>query len=116
MRRSRPVPPKAAARAGLRRVTVSIDSHDEEVFRRMSGGFSSPARVLEGLAAAERAGLTPLKLNCVVERGVNDHTLVELARRFRGTGHIVRFIEYMDVGTRNAWDHAKVVPARLVVT
>jgi cyclic pyranopterin phosphate synthase len=103
------------ARAGLRRVTVSIDSHDEAVFRRMSGGFSSPARVLEGIAAAERAGLRPIKLNCVVERGVNDHTVVELARRFRGTGHIVRFIEYMDVGTKNAWDRARVVPAREIV-
>jgi cyclic pyranopterin phosphate synthase len=97
-------------------VTVSLDSHDEEVFQRMSGGFSSPARVLEGIAAAERAGLTPIKLNCVVERGVNDHTVVELARRFRGTGQIVRFIEYMDVGTRNAWDPAKVVPAREIVS
>jgi GTP 3',8-cyclase len=103
------------ARAGLSRVTVSIDSHDEEVFRRMSGGFSSPARVLEGIAAAERAGLAPIKLNCVVERGANDHTVVELARRFRGTGHIVRFIEYMDVGTMNAWDPTKVVPAREIV-
>jgi cyclic pyranopterin phosphate synthase len=103
------------ARAGLRRVTVSIDSHDEAVFRRMSGGFSSPARVLEGIAAAERAGLAPIKINCVVERGANEHTVVDLARRFRGTGHIVRFIEYMDVGTRNAWDVAKVVPAREIV-
>jgi cyclic pyranopterin phosphate synthase len=103
------------AQAGLRRVTVSLDSHDEAVFQRMSGGFSSPARVLEGIAAAERAGLAPIKINCVVERGVNDHTVVELARHFRGTGHIVRFIEYMDVGTRNAWDPAKVVPAREIV-
>jgi cyclic pyranopterin phosphate synthase len=103
------------ARAGLSRVTVSLDSHDESVFRRMSGGFSSPARVLEGIAAAEHAGLTPIKLNCVVERGVNDHTVVDLARRFRGTGHIVRFIEYMDVGTRNAWAASKVVPAREIV-
>jgi cyclic pyranopterin phosphate synthase len=103
------------ARAGLRRVTVSLDSHDEEVFRAMSGGYSSPARVLEGIAAAERAGLAPIKINCVVERGANDHTVVELARRFRGTGHIVRFIEYMDVGTLNAWDPAKVVPARELV-
>jgi cyclic pyranopterin phosphate synthase len=103
------------ARAGLRRVTVSLDSHDEAVFQRMSGGFSSPARVLEGIAAAERAGLAPIKINCVVERGVNDHTVVELARHFRGSGHIVRFIEYMDVGTRNAWDRAKVVAAREIV-
>jgi cyclic pyranopterin phosphate synthase len=103
------------AHAGLRRVTVSIDSHDEEVFRRMSGGFSSPTRVLEGIAAAERAGLAPIKLNCVVERGVNDHTVVALARHFRGSGHIVRFVEYMDVGTRNAWEASKVVPAREIV-
>jgi cyclic pyranopterin phosphate synthase len=103
------------ARAGLRRVTVSLDSHDEAVFQRMSGGFSSPVRVLEGIAAAERAGLTPIKINCVVERGANDHTVVDLARHFRGTGHIVRFIEYMDVGTRNAWELAKVVPAREIV-
>jgi cyclic pyranopterin phosphate synthase len=103
------------AKAGLRRVTVSLDSHDEAVFKRMSGGFSSPAKVLEGIAAAERAGLAPIKLNCVVERGVNDHTIVDLARRFRGTGHIVRFIEYMDVGTMNAWDRSQVVPAREIV-
>jgi cyclic pyranopterin phosphate synthase len=103
------------ARAGLRRVTVSLDSHDEAVFQKMSGGHSSPARVLEGIAAAEAAGLGPIKLNCVVQRGVNDHTIVELARRFRGTGTIVRFIEYMDVGTRNAWDPAQVFSAREIV-
>jgi cyclic pyranopterin phosphate synthase len=103
------------ARAGLRRVTVSLDSHDEGVFQRMSGGHSSPARVLEGIAAAEAAGLGPIKLNCVVQRGVNDHTIVELARRFRGTGTIVRFIEYMDVGTKNAWDPAQVFSAREIV-
>jgi cyclic pyranopterin phosphate synthase len=103
------------ARAGLSRVTVSLDSHDEAVFQRMSGGYSSPERVLDGIAAAERAGLVPIKLNCVVERGVNDDTVVGLARRFRGTGHIVRFIEYMDVGTMNAWDRSKVVPAREIV-
>jgi len=103
------------ARAGLRRVTVSLDSHDDEVFRRMSGGHSSPARVLEGIAAAEAAGLAPIKINCVVQRGVNDHTLVALARHFQGTGHIVRFIEYMDVGTKNAWDPAQVYSAREIV-
>jgi len=103
------------AEAGLRRVTVSLDSHDDEVFQRMSGGHSSPARVLEGIAAAEAAGLAPIKINCVVQRGVNDHTLVALARRFQGTGHIVRFIEYMDVGTKNAWDPAQVFSAREIV-
>jgi len=81
------------AEAGLRRVTVSLDSIDEEAFLAMNGGKLSVARVLEGIEAAERAGLAPLKLNCVVRRGVNDHTIVELARRFRGTGHVVRFIE-----------------------
>ena len=103
------------ARAGLRRITVSLDSHDDEVFRRMSGGHSSPAHVLEGIAAAEAAGLAPIKINCVVQRDVNDHTLVALAERFRGTGHIVRFIEYMDVGTKNAWNPAQVFSAREIV-
>jgi cyclic pyranopterin phosphate synthase len=105
----------ALADAGLRRVTVSLDSHDEGVFRRMSGRDVGPGRVLEGIAAAERAGLAPIKINCVVQRGVNDHTLVELARRFHGTGHIVRFIEFMDVGTLNHWDLSQVVPAREIV-
>ena len=97
--------------AGLRRVTVSLDSTDPEVFLRMNGGKLAVERVLEGIAAAERAGLAPLKINCVVQRGVNDHTAVELARRFRGSGHVVRFIEYMEVGNRNGWDLTQVVPA-----
>jgi cyclic pyranopterin phosphate synthase len=103
------------ASAGLRRVTVSLDSHDPDVFKRMSGGISAPERVLRGIDAAAAAGLAPVKINCVVQRGVNDHTLVELAARFRGTGHIVRFIEYMDVGTANGWELAQVVPAREIV-
>ncbi|MGH7289003.1 MAG: GTP 3',8-cyclase MoaA, partial [Myxococcota bacterium] len=103
------------ANAGLGRITVSLDSHDDEVFRRMSGGHSSPAHVLEGIAAAEAAGLAPIKINCVVQRDVNDHTLVALAERFRGTGHIVRFIEYMDVGTKNAWNRDQVFSAREIV-
>ena len=106
---------ESLARAGLTRVTVSLDSHDPIVFRQMSGGFSEPERVLAGIAAAQGAGLGPIKINCVVQRGVNEHTLVELAERFRGTGHIVRFIEYMDVGTRNHWELAQVVPAREIV-
>jgi len=103
------------ARAGLRRMTVSLDSHDPEVFRQMSGGISAPERVLRGIEAAATAGLGPIKINCVVQRGVNDHTLVELAARFRGTRQIVRFIEYMDVGTANGWELAQVVPAREIV-
>jgi cyclic pyranopterin phosphate synthase len=106
---------KDLAAAGLSRVTVSLDSHDAAVFQAMSGGRSSPERVLSGIAAAEAAGLAPIKINCVVQRGVNDHTLVGLAERFRGTGHIVRFIEYMDVGTANRWDLSQVLPAREIV-
>jgi len=100
------------ARAGVGRVTVSLDSLDEDVFRAMSGrdGYS-PAQVLAGIDAAEAAGLTPIKINCVVQRGVNEHTVVDVARHFRGTGHIVRFIEFMDVGTLNGWDLSQVVTA-----
>jgi len=101
--------------AGLRRVTVSLDSDDEEVFKHMTGRDFGPGRVLDGIDAAHRVGLTPVKINCVVRRGVNDHTLMDLARRFRGTGHIVRFIEFMDVGTRNAWDLEEVVTAAEIV-
>ena len=102
------------ADAGLRRVTVSLDSLDDAVFRRMNGRDFPVERVVAGIAAAQRAGLAPLKLNCVVQRGVNDHTLVELARRFRGTGAIVRFIEFMDVGTLNQWNRGEVLDARAI--
>ena len=101
----------ALARAGLRRISVSLDSLDPGVFLRMNGGKLAVERVLAGIAAAEAAGFAPIKINCVVQRGVNDHTLVDLARRFRGTGHVVRFIEYMDVGNRNGWELAQVLPA-----
>jgi GTP 3',8-cyclase len=104
------------AAAGLRRVTVSLDSLDPDVFRRMSGRDSAhPDTVLAGIAAAEAAGLRPIKINCVVQRGVNDHTIVDLARHFRGTGHIVRFIEFMDVGTLNGWDLRQVLTAAEIV-
>jgi cyclic pyranopterin phosphate synthase len=106
---------QALAEAGLRRITVSLDSHDEAVFRRMSGRDFGPARVLEGIAAAAAAGLAPIKINCVVQKGVNDHQIVDLAREFRGSGHIVRFIEFMDVGTLNHWDLSQVVTAREIV-
>ncbi len=101
--------------AGLDRVTVSLDSLDDDVFRQMNGRDFPVASVLAGIQAAEDAGLGPIKINCVVRRGVNDHTLVELARRFKGTGHIVRFIEYMDVGTLNRWNLADVVSASEIV-
>jgi len=101
--------------AGLKRITVSLDSHDEETFRRMSGRDFAPARVLEGIEAASVAGLRPIKINCVVQRGVNDHGMVALARHFQGSGHIVRFIEFMDVGTLNGWDLSQVVSAREII-
>ena len=111
------LPKKAEALrdAGLTRLTISLDSLDNDVFRRMNGGRADVDDVLAGIRAAEQAGFTPLKINTVVQRGVNDHTIVELARYFRGRGHIVRFIEYMDAGTLNAWRMEDVVPAREIV-
>ncbi|MBI4219678.1 MAG: GTP 3',8-cyclase MoaA [Chloroflexi bacterium] len=101
--------------AGLQRITVSLDSLDQDVFKEMNGRGFGPERVLEGIAAAESVGLSPIKINCVVQRGINDHTLVDLARRFKGTGNIVRFIEFMDVGTLNRWDMKQVVSADEIV-
>lgn len=101
--------------AGLSRVTVSLDSLDDTVFRKMNGNRSSVQKVLDGIAAAEKAGLQPIKINCVVQRGVNDHTIVDLARWAKDKGHIVRFIEYMDVGNKNGWRMDEVVPAQEIV-
>ena len=103
---------QSLADAGLHRVTISLDSMDEDVFRRMSGNRGEVAQVLEGIAAAEDAGLTPIKINVVVQRGVNDHTVLDVLDHFRGSGHIVRLIEYMDVGNRNGWRMEEVVPSR----
>jgi cyclic pyranopterin phosphate synthase len=97
---------------GLRRVTVSLDTLDPEIFARMSGGFAALDQVLHGIDAAIAAGLTPVKINAVIERGVNDHTALDLVERFRGRPVIVRFIEFMDVGNRNAWRPEMVVPSR----
>jgi len=102
--------------AGLNRVTVSLDTLDPEVFTQMSGGFRGVEQVLEGIDAALNAGLAPIKINCVVQRGVNDHTVLELVERFRGTGVIVRFIEYMDVGNRNLWNRERVVTSKELLT
>jgi len=101
--------------AGLKRITVSLDSHDEETFKRMSGQKFGPERVLQGIEAADKADLRPIKINSVVQRGVNDDHIVDLARSFRGTGHIVRYIEFMDVGTLNHWDMKEVVPASEII-
>jgi cyclic pyranopterin phosphate synthase len=108
---------KAAAlkRAGLKRITVSLDSLDEATFRRMNDVDFPAARVLEAIDAAAAAGLAPVKVNMVVKRGVNDHEIVQMARRFRGTGHVVRFIEFMDVGSTNGWRMDDVVASGEVV-
>ncbi|MFM8845243.1 MAG: GTP 3',8-cyclase MoaA [Gammaproteobacteria bacterium] len=98
--------------AGLTRITVSLDSLDPEVFAKMSGGFGGVDEVLTGIEAARLVGLAPIKVNAVIQRGVNDHTALQLVERFRGTGVIVRFIEYMDVGNRNEWKAERVVPSR----
>jgi cyclic pyranopterin phosphate synthase len=101
---------KDLAQAGLGRITVSLDSLDEEVFARMSGSRSSVAQVLAGIDAAERTGFQELKINTVVQRGVNDHTVMDMVQHFRGSGHIVRLIEFMDVGSSNQWSSERVVP------
>jgi cyclic pyranopterin phosphate synthase len=106
---------EALAAAGLRRVTVSLDSMDDSVFMAMNDVGYPVEAVLEGIEAASSAGLDPVKVNMVVKRGVNDGSIVGMAEHFRGTGHILRFIEYMDVGTTNGWRLDDVVPAAEIV-
>jgi len=100
---------------GLNRITVSLDTLDPVIFKQMSGGLGDLDRVLDGIRAAQEAGLAPIKINSVIERGVNDHTAIDLIEHFRGTGVIVRFIEYMDVGNRNHWSLERVVASRELV-
>ena len=106
---------RSLADAGLKRVTVSLDSLDDTTFRAMNDVDFPVARVLEGIDAAAAAGLAPLKINMVVKRGMNESSILPMARHFRGTGHIVRFIEYMDVGATNGWRMDDVVPAAEIV-
>lgn len=101
--------------AGLHRVTVSLDSLDDEVFARMSGGRGSKDRVLAGIGEAVQAGLMPIKINAVIKRGINDQCAPALIEHFRGSGVIVRFIEYMDVGTINHWRATDTVPSAELV-
>ncbi len=105
---------RALKDAGLDRITVSLDSLDDEVFRAMNDVDFPVARVLAGIEAAAVAGL-PVKINVVVKRGLNDDSVTELARFFRGSGHVLRFIEYMDVGHSNGWRLDDVVPAEEIV-
>jgi len=106
---------RALADAGLTRVTVSLDALDDDVFGAMNDVGFPVARVLAGIDAAAEAGLEPVKVNMVVKRGVNDHCVLPMADHFRRAGHILRFIEYMDVGTTNRWTMDDVVPAEEIV-
>ena len=101
--------------AGLQRVTVSLDALDDAVFRRMNDADFPVAEVLEGIAAAQRAGLGPIKINMVVKRGTNDAQIVPMARHFKGSGAVLRFIEYMDVGATNGWRMDEVLPSAQVI-
>jgi cyclic pyranopterin phosphate synthase len=99
------------AEAGLGRITVSLDTLDEAVLDRMSGGKARLSQILDGISAAVSAGFRHVKINTVVQRGVNDHTILDLLAHFRGSGHSVRLIEYMDVGNSNHWNLSEVVPS-----
>jgi cyclic pyranopterin phosphate synthase len=105
----------ALAAAGLQRVTVSLDALDDAVFKRMNDADYPVGKVLAGIEAAAAAGMVPVKVNMVVKRGANDHEIIPLARHFRNSGHILRFIEYMDVGSSNGWRLDEVVPSAEVL-
>ena len=105
---------QALHRAGLRRLTVSLDALDPDLFRSMSGGRGEVAAVLAGIEAATKAGFASLKINCVIQQGVNEDQVLPLVEHFRGSGHVLRFIEYMDVGTCNGWQRAQVVPSSML--
>ena len=101
--------------AGLKRLTVSLDTLDENIFKEMNGGKGSVQKVLQGITAAQRAGFLRIKINTVVQKGINEKTLLDLVRYFKGSGHILRFIEYMDVGNQNNWRRDSVVPSRAII-
>ncbi|GAA4328765.1 GTP 3',8-cyclase MoaA [Pigmentiphaga soli] len=106
---------RGLAAAGLRRVTVSLDALDEALFKRMNDADFPVGDVLRGIDAAAAAGLGPVKVNMVVKKGTNDHQILPMARHFRGSGHILRFIEYMDVGASNGWKMDEVLPSAEVL-
>ena len=106
---------RALKEAGLNRITISLDSLNDEVFRAMNDVDFPVGRVLDAIDAAADAGLWPIKVDCVVKRGINERSIVDMARHFRGSGHILRFIEYMDVGTTNGWRMADVVAGREII-
>ena len=106
---------RALKEAGLDRLTVSLDSLDEATFRAMNDADFPVEKVLDGISAAADAGFSPVKINMVVKRGVNDHQIVDAARHWRDSGHILRFIEYMDVGSTNGWRMDDVIPSAEVL-
>lgn len=105
----------ALKKAGLKRITISLDSLDNEVFKHMNGVGFSVDKVLEGIDSARTVGFDPIKINCVVQKGVNEHTIVDLAKYCKTNNFILRFIEYMDVGNQNKWDLQEVVPSEEIV-
>ncbi len=106
---------RALKDAGLRRVTVSLDALDDPTFMAMNDADFPVAKVLAGIAAADAAGLAPVKINMVVKRGVNEHSILPMARRFKGSDHVLRFIEFMDVGATNGWRMDDVIPSREII-
>ena len=106
---------RALKEAGLARVTVSLDALDDPTFMAMNDADFPVAKVLEGIEAAAAAGLAPVKINMVVKRGVNEHSILPMARRFKGSGHVLRFIEFMDVGATNGWRMDDVIASREIV-
>ncbi len=106
---------KSLREAGLQRITVSLDAIDDRVFRSMNDVDFPVADVMAGIEAASKAGLTPVKVNMVVRKGVNDQEILPMIRQFRGSGHILRFIEFMDVGASNGWCLDEVLPAKAIV-
>ena len=106
---------EALKSAGLDRLTISLDSLNDTVFRQMNDVDFPLDKVMQGVAAAEAAGFSQFKFNMVVKRGFNDQNILDMARHFRGTGHIVRFIEYMDVGNTNGWRLDEVIPAKEII-
>lgn len=106
---------RALRDAGLHRITVSLDGLDEAVFKRMNDVDYPVRDVLDGIEAAAAAGLAPVKINCVVKRGINDCQILPLVEHFRHSGHVLRFIEYMDVGSSNAWTMDEVLPSEDVI-
>ena len=107
---------RALKDAGLQRVTVSLDALDDATFMAMNDADFPVAKVLAGIDAADTAGLAPVKINMVVKRGVNEHSILPMARRFKGSGHVLRFIEFMDVGATNGWRMDDVIPSRDIIS